>query len=103
MQEGDTVFRRQTENIRVQELKKSNARLFIGAARESSHQAEAVLAVQFFSGDLLDHVQEFLCNEAFEFAEGLFLKNLTYLFHFARHALTHDQFSNFPEHRRGRA
>ena len=38
--------------------------------------------MQFFFGDLLDHVQKFLCDEAFEFAEGLLLKNRTYLFFF---------------------
>ncbi len=49
--------------------------MFIALAGESSHQVEPVFIVQFLFGDLLADVQELLCDEAFQFAEGLLLKN----------------------------
>jgi len=62
---------------------------------------EPVFTVQFLFGDILDHVQSFCVNEAFEFAEGLLLKNRTYLF-LCRYALTENQFSNFSKQGVGR-
>ena len=56
---------------------------------------EPVFTVQFFFGDILDHVQKLLCHEAFEFAEGLFFKNRPYLFFFGGCALAENQLSNF--------
>jgi len=46
-----------------------------------------VFTFQFFFCDSLDDVRKLLCDEAFEFAEGLFLKNLAYLFFFVGRAL----------------
>ena len=86
---------RQAEHIRIQELKEGNPHLFIGSAGESSHQVEPVFTVQFLFGDLLDHVQKLLCDETFEFTEGLFLKNDPYLFFFGGYALAENQLSNF--------
>ena len=86
---------RQAENIRIQELKEGDPHLFIALAGESSHQAEPVFTVQFLFGDLLDHIQKLLCDEAFEFAEGLLLKNDPYLFFFGGYALAKNQLSNF--------
>ena len=48
---------------------------------------EPIFAVQFFFDDLLAHVQELLCDEAFEFPEGLFFKDRAYLFMFLGYAL----------------
>ena len=45
---------------------------------------EPIFTFQFFSGDSLDHVQELLCDQTFEFAEGLLFKNRAYLFLFSR-------------------
>ena len=86
---------RQAEDIRIQELKEGNPHLFIRSAGESSQQVEPVFTVQFLFGDLLDHVQKLLCDETFEFAEGLFLKNDPDLFFFGGYALAENQLSNF--------
>ena len=56
---------------------------------------EPVFTVQFFFGDILDHVQKLLCHEALEFAERLLLKNRAYLFLFCGCALAENQLSNF--------
>src|SRR5258708_30013827 len=88
---------RQAEHIRIQELKEGNPHLFIGSAGESSQQVEPVSTVQFLFGDLLNHVQELLCDETFQFAEGLLLKNDSYLFFFGRYALAENQLSNLFE------
>src|SRR2546422_6789317 len=37
--------------------------------------SEPVLTLQFFFDNSLDHVEKLLCDEAFEFAEGLLFKN----------------------------
>ena len=77
--------------------------MFIASAGESSHQVEPVFTVQFFFGDFLGYVQKLLCDEAFEFAEGLLLKNRTHLVFFVGYALPENQFPNFPKQGRGRA
>src|ERR1700676_863503 len=87
----------QAEDVSVQELKKRNPHLFIASAGESSHQVEPVFIVQFLFSDLLNHVQELLGDETFEFAEGLLLKNDPYLFFFGGYALAENQLSNFFE------
>src|SRR5438477_13130396 len=63
---------------------------------------EAVFTVQFFFGDSLDHAQEPLRDEAFEFAERLLLKNRTDLFFSVRYTLPQDYLWNFSKQRRGR-
>ncbi|OLD58970.1 MAG: hypothetical protein AUF60_07530 [Gemmatimonadetes bacterium 13_1_20CM_69_28] len=50
---------------------------------------------QFVFCDSLDHVQELLCDEALEFAEGLLLEYHPHLFFFAGCALAENQLSNF--------
>ena len=69
--------------------------LCIASAAESSHQVKPVFALQFLFGDSLDHVRKLLCDEAFEFAEGLLLKNCTYSFFFVGCALAENPFANF--------
>jgi hypothetical protein len=76
--------------------------LFIASAGESRDQVEPVFAVQFFFGDLLNHVQKLLCDEAFKFAKGLLLKNDPYLFFFGGCALAENQLSNFLKQGLGR-
>ena len=92
---------RQAEDIRVQELKEGNSHLFIALAGESSDQVKPVFTVQFLFDDLLDHIQKLLCDEAFKFAEGLLLKNDSYLFFFGGCALAENQLSNFFKQGRG--
>ena len=53
-------------------------------------------------GDSLDHVQKLLCDQAFEFAEGLLLKNRPYLFFFVGCALAENELSNIFEQGPGR-
>ena len=74
---------------------------FIAAVAESGHQAEPVFTFQFFSGDSLDHVQQLLGDEAFEFAEGLLLKNRPHWV-FVGVAFAEDQRANFFKQRRWR-
>jgi hypothetical protein len=76
--------------------------LFIASASESRHQAEPVFTVQFLFGDLLDHVQKLLCDEAFQFAEGLLLKDRSYLSFLGGYALAENQLANFFEQGLGR-
>src|SRR3981189_881920 len=101
IQEGYAVFNRHVEDIRVQKLKNDDPHLFIASAAVSSHQMEPVFTFQFFFRDSLDHVRKLLCDEAFEFAEGLLLKNRAYLFFFVGRALTENQFSNLVKQGRG--
>src|SRR6266852_1911109 len=65
--------------------------------RPRIQSVDPVFIVQFLFGDLLNHVQELLCDEALQFAEGLLLKNDPYLFFFGRYALAENQLSNLFE------
>jgi len=86
---------RQAEHIRIQELKEGNPHLFIGSAGESSHQVEPVSLFNSSLATFLITSKKLLCDETFEFAEGLFLKNDPYLFFFGGYALAENQLSNF--------
>src|ERR1700687_1361149 len=101
MQEGHAVLNGHVEDIRLQELENADSHRFIATAAESSHGVEPGFTFQFVFGDSFDHVQELLCDEAFEFAEGLLLKNRTYLFSFGGCALAENQLSNFFKQGRG--
>src|SRR6266545_3798510 len=65
-------------------------------------RAEPLFTFQFLSGDALDHVQKLLCDEAFEFAKGLLLKNRSYFLPFFGRALLQYQLSNLMKQRRRR-
>src|SRR5260370_19815642 len=90
------------EDVGVQKLEDYDPHLLIASATESSHRVEPLFTIQFFSGDSLDHVQKFLCDEAFEFTKGLFLKDRSYLLLFFRRALAEYQLSNLMKQRRRR-
>src|SRR2546425_700245 len=95
IQKGNAVFNGHIESIRVQELENADSHRFIALAAESRHRAEPGFTVQFVFGDSFDYVQKLLCDQAFEFAEGLLLKNHPDLFFFVRCALAENQLSNF--------
>src|SRR5207248_4643717 len=61
---------------------------------DSSHRAEPLFVFQFLSGDPLEHVQEFLCDQALELAKGLLFENRTYFLLFLRCALAQNQLAN---------
>src|SRR5258707_8580867 len=88
------------EDVGVQELEDRDSHLLIASATVSSHGAEPLLIVQFLVGDALDHFQKRLCDEAFEFAQGLLLKNCSYLLLFCRFGLAENQLSHFLKQRR---
>src|SRR6202795_3893435 len=90
------------EDICVQKLEDHDPHLLIASAAESSHRVEPLFTFQFLPGDSLDHVQKFLCDEAFEFTKGLLLKDRSYLLLFSRCALAEHQLPNFLKQRRGR-
>src|SRR5271169_393217 len=90
------------EDVSVQKLEDHDPHLLIASATESSHRAEPFFTFQFLSGDSLAHVQKFLCDEAFEFTKGLFLKDRSDLLLFPRCALAEHQLSNFLKQRRWR-
>jgi len=79
---------RQTEDIRVQELKKAYARLFIASASEPSHQVKPVLAVQFLLATFLITSKSFCVTSRSSSPKGLPLKNLPHLCLFVGYALT---------------
>src|SRR5437762_12524111 len=83
------------EDVCVQKLEDHDPHLLIASATESSHRVEPLFTFQFLPGDLLPHVQMFLCDEAFEFTKGLLLKVRSYLLLFSRCALAYYQLSNF--------
>ena len=91
----DAVFIRQVKDIRIQELENDDPHLFIALVAESSHPAEPAFTFQFLFGDSLDHVQQLLGDEAFEFAEGLPLKNGAYECLFVGVAFAENQLANF--------
>src|SRR2546428_3861038 len=90
------------EDVCVQNLEDHEPHLLIASATESSHRVEPRFTVQFFSGDSLAHVQKLLRDEAFEFTEGLLLKDRSYLLLFFRRALAEYQLSNLMKQRRRR-
>src|SRR5437763_11530208 len=90
------------EDVCVQKLEDHDPHLLIASATESSHRVEPRFTVQFFSGDSLAHVQKLLRDEAFEFTEGLLLKDRSYLLLFFRRALPEYQLSNLMKKRRWR-
>jgi hypothetical protein len=63
---------------------------------------EPVSTLQFFPGDSLDDVQQFLGDQAFDFAEGLPLKNGAEIVSFAGGTFAEDQRSNLFKQRRWR-
>src|SRR5256886_7262182 len=85
-----TLFR-----SRVHELDDTDSQRLITSAAESRHRMEPGFTFQFVFSDSFNHVQELLCDEALEFAEGLLLKYHPYLFYFAGRALAKNQLSNF--------
>src|SRR3989442_1723684 len=90
------------EDVCVQKLEDHDPHLLIASATESSHRVEPLFTFQFLSGDLLAHVQKFLCDEAFEFTEGLRLKDRSDLLLFSRCALAEHQLTNLMKQRRWR-
>src|SRR5216684_6067599 len=90
------------EDVCVQKLEDHDPHLLIASATESSHRVQPLFTLQFLPGDSLDHVQKFLCDKAFEFTKGLFLKDRSYLVLFSRGALAEHQLSNLMKQRRRR-
>src|SRR6266849_5274917 len=90
------------EYVGVQKLEDHDPHLLIASATESSHRVEPLFTFQFLPGDSLDHVQKFLCDKAFEFTEGLFLKDRSYLLLFSWCALAEHQLPNLMKQRRRR-
>ena len=91
------MFNRQIEDIRIQKLEHRDPHLFVASIAESSHRAEPVLTLQFLFGNFFDHVEKLLCDEAFEFAEGLLFKNNAYFRSVVGVGFVKNQFSNFPK------
>src|SRR5439155_22971671 len=102
LQEGDAVFPLHVEDIRIQKLEHDDPHLFIAAVSESRHDAEPGFTSQFFSGDVLDHVQQLLGDEAFEFTEGLLRKNRPYVWFFFARAFAENQRTHVLKQGRGR-
>ena len=71
IEEGDAVFNRDVEDVRVQKLENGNAHLLVAAAAELGHQAQPLFILQFLFGNSLGDIQKFLSDQAFEFAERL--------------------------------
>src|ERR1700687_2426203 len=90
------------EDVGVQKLEDYDPHLLIASATESSHRVEPLFIFQFLPGDLLAHVQKFLCDEAFEFTKGLLLKDRSDLLLFSRCALAEHQLPNFMKQGRWR-
>src|SRR5438552_5204278 len=88
------------EDVCVQELEDRDSHLLVASVTVSSHRAEPLFTLQFLFGDALDHVQKRLCDEAFEFTQGLLLKDCSYLLLFFRRALAENQLSHFLKQRR---
>ena len=101
IQEGNAVLRGHVEDVRVQELEDADAHGFVAFAAKSPERVEPGFTLQFISGDSFDDVQQLLCDEALQFAEGLLLKNHPYLFFFVGCTLAENQLSNFFKQRRG--
>src|SRR5882672_3958764 len=87
------------EDVRVQKLEHHDSHLLIASPTDSSHRAEPLFVLQFLSGDPLEHVQEFLCDEALELAKGLLFENPPYFLLFLRCALAQNQLANLLEQR----
>src|SRR5713101_5261813 len=98
IQEGNAVFQRHVEDVRVQKLEDHDAHLLVASAARSSHRAEPFFAFQFLPGDPLYHVQKLLGDEALELTERLLLENRPYLLPSSRRALAQNQVSNFLKH-----
>src|SRR5207247_6684526 len=75
IQEGHAIFRREVEDVRVQELEDDHSHVFVAAAAQSCHQADPVLALKLLLGAPLDSVQELMRHETFELSEGLLLED----------------------------
>src|SRR5260370_12971759 len=103
IEEGDAVSDRYAENIRVQEFQNRDPHLFIASLAESSHQAEPFFTIQFFFGHTFGHIEQLLCDQAFQFSKGLLLKNFSYLLPLAGIALAENQLAEVFEQRAGRA
>ena len=101
IQEGDAVFDRDTEDIRVQKFENSDPHLFIAAVAKLSHLPEPLFTSQFLPSTRLSNIQQFLRNQAFELAKGLLLKNLLYFIPLVADALAEDQFPELLERRPG--
>ncbi len=95
------MFRRQVEDVGVEELEHDHAGLLIAAAAEVRHHTEPVVILQFLSGNSFDYVEQRLGDQALELAEGLLLEDRAYVCLFLGGALPEDQFADFAEQGRG--
>src|SRR5439155_16056757 len=84
-------------DIRVEKLEDADPHRLITSAAKSRYRVEPGFIRQLVFRDSLDNVQQLLCDEALEFAEGLLLENHPYLVLFVGRALAENQLSNFFE------
>src|SRR2546422_7676819 len=94
-----TLFR--SEDVRIEELEHDDAHLLVAAAAELRHRPEPRFVLQFLLGQSLDHVQQLLGDQAFQFSERLLLEDPAYLSCRVGLAFPEDQLANFPKQRRG--
>ena len=97
IQEGNAVLDGHVEDIRVEKLEDADPHRLITSAAKSRYRVEPGFIRQLVFRDSLDNVQQLLCDEALEFAEGLLLENHPYLVLFVGRALAENQLSNFFE------
>src|SRR5260370_21557193 len=93
LDERGAAFHRHLKNIGIQELENHHAHLRIAELGQPGYQHEPFLAVQFFFGKSLGHVEQLLSDQALEFSKRLLLKDSSYLcsfpgFAFAQHQLS---------------
>src|SRR2546422_946859 len=98
IQERDTVFNGYVEDVRIEELEHDDAHFLVAAAAELRHRPEPRFVLQLLLGQSLDHIQQLLGDQAFQFSERLLLEDHAYVSCRVGLAFPEDQLANFPKH-----
>src|SRR5690242_3626205 len=95
IEKRDAIFDRYMEDICIQKLENHHPHFLIASLAQPGYQTQPVFTFQFFFGDSLGHIQKLLCDQAFELAEGFFLKDHADLPALGRRTFAEDQFAKF--------
>src|ERR1700733_13058132 len=99
IEKGDAILKGDIENLCFEKIQNRHSHLLITTASRLSHQTQPVFTFQLLLGDALRDIQKLLRDQAFQLAEGLFLKNPTHFRFPIGIALAQDQFPAFLEER----
>ena len=88
---GNAVVDRDVEDVGVEKFENHDTRLMIAALAKAGDRAQPLFAPQFLAGGVFGDIEQFLGDEALQFAEWLLLKNCAYAAGVSRLAFAESQ------------